>query len=398
MFLDRLVERNPGFVAAAARLHQAGRVRANTYLLDLDTMRANAMAIKAAADEHGLALYFMAKQFGRNPDACRAIAEAGIPKAVAVDMQGMEALARAGARIGHVGHLVQPHRGAEDAVVAAHPEVVTVFSFEIAERIGRAAARAGRTQDVLLRVTSPGDFFYLGHGGGFPLDEVETAAKAIDAIEGVSVAGVTTFPCLLGDPTSGQVEPTPNFSTLARAAEKLRAAGFEVAQVNAPGTTSAQTMGVLRDGGATHAEPGNAFHGTTPMHVFDPDAPELPAIMYVSEVSHIDGGSAYAFGAGLYVDRVLGLYQEKALCGRDETILQRSFPVDMAPDGAIHYYCLLQLPRGHDVEVGDTVILCYRPQTFVTRARTQAVGRVGSDHPDLGAVYDQEARTVTGMA
>jgi predicted amino acid racemase len=398
MFLNRLVQTNADFVLAAVRLHQSGEVRANRYLIDLETLERNAVAIKAAADAEGLAVYFMAKQFGRNPDACRAIAAGGLSQAVVVDLQGMEALARSETRIGHIGHLVQPHRGAEDAVVRAEPEVVTVFSFEFAERLGVAAVRAGRTQDVLLRVTAPGDFFYFGHGGGFRLDEIESAAARVDAISGLTVVGVTTFPCLLADPESKRVEPTPNLATLIHAAEKLRAAGFDVRQINAPGTTSAGTMATLAQHGATHAEPGNALHGTTPMHVFDADAPELPAILYLSEISHVEADRAYAFGAGLYVDKVLGPYQETALCGRDESITRRPYRVEMAPDGAIHYYCTLQIAQNHDVRVGDAVIFCYRPQTFVTRARTQGIGGIGSGQTELGGVYDQEARPVSGVS
>ncbi len=398
MFLNRLLERNPAFAAAAVRLHQEGRVHPGTYLIDLDTLAANAAAIRAAADEHELAVYFMAKQFGRNPDACRTIASAGTTKAVAVDLQGMEALLRGGSQIGHVGHLVQPHRTAAAAVVDAAPEVVTVFSFEAAERLGAAAARAGLVQAVLLRVVAPGDTFYFGHGGGFSLDGIEHTAARIDAIEGVSVAGVTTFPCLLADAETKQVQPTPNLETLAEAAERLRAAGFDVRQINAPGTTSAQTMATLRAHGATHVEPGNAFHGTTPTHVFDPNAPELPAIVLVSEVSHLHEGAAYVFGAGLYVDRVLGRYRLTALCGRDGDGLERRFEVVTAPDEAIHYYCTLQLSTNDDVRVGDTVVFCFRPQTFVTRARTQAVEGAATQEPALGSVYDQEARAVEGVA
>jgi predicted amino acid racemase len=280
----------------------------------------------------------------------------------------------------------------------AGPEVVTVFSFEFAERLGAAAVGAGRTQDVLLRVTAPGDFFYFGHGGGFALDEIERAAARVDAIAGVTVAGVTTFPCLLPDSESKRVKPTPNLATLIRAAEKLRAAGVDVRQVNAPGTTSAGTMTTLREHGATHVEPGNALHGTTPMHVFDATAPELPAILYLTEISHVEGDRAYAFGAGLYVDKVLGTYQETALCGRDESITSRPYPVEMAPDGAIHYYCTLQITENHEVRVGDSVVFCYRPQTFVTRARTQAIAGIGSAKTELRGVYDQEARPVIGVS
>src|ERR687888_315860 len=106
MFLNRLVQTNADFVLAAVRLHQSGEVRANRYLIDLETLERNAVAIKAAADAEGLAVYFMAKQFGRNPDACRAIAAGGLSQAVVVDLQGMEALARSETRIGHIGHLV----------------------------------------------------------------------------------------------------------------------------------------------------------------------------------------------------------------------------------------------------------------------------------------------------
>ena len=39
MFLDVLRRRNPGFIEAAMRLHQEGRLPANAYVLDLDAVR-----------------------------------------------------------------------------------------------------------------------------------------------------------------------------------------------------------------------------------------------------------------------------------------------------------------------------------------------------------------------
>lgn len=398
MYLDRLRKLNPGLARTAARLHQAGSTRANTYLLDIDAFTANARAIRQAGDEHGLAVYFMSKQFGRNPDACRAIAAGGVPAAVAVDLQCMEALERSDTAIGHVGHLVQPNKGTEDAVIAARPEVVTVYALELAGRLGAAAVRAGRTQPVLLRVTGPGDTFYFGHGGGFALETIEASARAVDAIPGLRVVGVTTFPCLLANAETRTVGPTNNFDTLRRAADRLRGAGFEISQVNAPGTTSARTMETLARGGATHVEPGNAFHGTTPLHLFDASAPEVPAMVYVSEVSHFEGQDAYVFGAGLYIDKLLGEYQLRALCGRDESIVERAFPAEMAADGAIHYYCKLHLPTGHDVRIGDTVVFCFRPQSFVARGRTQAVFGVQSGGAAAGGTFDIEARPVAGVS
>ena len=54
MFLDRLLRLNPELARVAVRLHQSGDVLANTYLLDLDAIRANVGRIRAAADSAGL--------------------------------------------------------------------------------------------------------------------------------------------------------------------------------------------------------------------------------------------------------------------------------------------------------------------------------------------------------
>ena len=398
MFVGRLISHNPRLALAAVRAHQEGRLLSGTYLIDADAMAANARTIKDAADAEGLSVYFMAKQFGRNPDACRAVVDAGLGATVAVDTQCLEAEVRHGIPVGHAGHLVQPHRGAEDAVLAAQPEVVTVFSIDAAKRIGAAARRRDRVQDVLLRVRAPGDTFYFGHAGGFPLADITDAAQAVTKVGGVRVTGVTTFPCLLAYKDTHKVVPTHNFQTLATAARRLDQAGFDITQVNAPGTTSAGTMGELAKGGATHVEPGNALHGTTPLHIFDPSAPEVPAIVYVSEISHFVDGDAYVYAHGYYADKVLGDYQLTALVGHDETILDRRLDVRTAPDGAIHYYAVIPGAERNGAKTGDTAVFCFRPQTFVTRARTQAIAGAATGPGELRGRYDQDAVSVDGIS
>jgi predicted amino acid racemase len=399
MFVERLKRLNPSLVTDAMQLHQAGDLRATTYLLDTATMTANTRLIRAEADRLGLHLYAMAKQFGRNRDACDAIVDGGIEACVAVDIQCMQAVQRSRMRIGHVGHLVQPHRGTEDSVIAARPEVVSVFHEDVAKRLGAAAQQAGVEQGVLLRVVGPGDHFYFGHGGGLRLDGVEKVAQRIDAIDGLRIAGVVSFPALLADTENQRLTTTPNLRTVVEAAERLRRAGFEIEQINAPGTTSSGALQLLADAGATHAEPGNGLHGTTPLMVFDDESPEIPAVVYVSEVSHFDGNDAYVFGAGLYIDKVLGEYRLRAFCGRDEEILDQVYRAEMAPDGAIHYYAVLHLPERHDVRVGDTVVFCFRPQVFVTRARTRALFSDHDGTPRLGDTYDaNDGRPVEGVA
>ena len=100
MFIERLKRLNPSLVTDAVQLHQAAELRANTYLIDIATMTANTRVIRAEADRLGLSLYAMAKQFGRNRDACDAVVDGGIEACVAVDIQCMEAVARSRMRIG----------------------------------------------------------------------------------------------------------------------------------------------------------------------------------------------------------------------------------------------------------------------------------------------------------
>ena len=93
MFLEVLRRRNPEFLRAAAGLHIRGVVPANSYVLDLDAITANARALSEEAARHGLMVFAMTKQAGRNPPFCAAVRAGGIAAAVAVDM----ADARAGA-------------------------------------------------------------------------------------------------------------------------------------------------------------------------------------------------------------------------------------------------------------------------------------------------------------
>lgn len=136
---------------------------------------------------------------------------------------------------GHLGHLVQIPRHEADLAGSLDPLYWTVFSEAKAREAGAAALKRGRVQDVLLRVAAPGDRFYTGHEGGFPLDGIVEAADTVDAVPGVRFAGLTTFPATLFDPATGTAVATPNRGTLARAAELLRAAGRVGFQVNAPG-------------------------------------------------------------------------------------------------------------------------------------------------------------------
>ena len=226
MFLDVLRRRNPALVETAIALHQAGRIPANCYVLDLDAVADNARAFRQRADALGLTVFAMTKQVGRNSGFCRALGRGGIDRAVAVDMACAQALRAAGMRVGHLGHLVQVPRFEADAAARdIAPDYWTVFSGAKASEAAGAALRAGRTQKLLARIQAPGDTFYRGHEGGFDAAGVAAVAAELDALDGARFAGITTFPALLFDHETGTVAPTPNLATLSRAREVLEKAG-----------------------------------------------------------------------------------------------------------------------------------------------------------------------------
>jgi predicted amino acid racemase len=387
VFLDVLTRRNPAFVEAVIALHQEGRIPANAYVFDLDAVRANARVLRDEGARHGLDVFAMTKQVGRNPALLRALAEEGLDRAVAVDMDDARATHRYGMRIGNVGHLVQVPRAEAAAAAAMRPDNWTVFSDEKAAEAAGAARAEGAEQSLLARIQADGDTFYPGHEGGFEAEDVLAVAERLDALDGARFGGVVSFPALLFDPAGGDVRPTPNMATLRKAAERLRDAGITDVRVNAPGTTSSVLFSLLAEQGATQVEPGHGITGTTPLHALR-DLPEQPAVLYVSEVSHEHGSRAYAFGGGLYVDPVFPDYQVRALVGREPSLAKaRRLDAFLPPAEAIDYYAQLEGDGAGLPATGDTVIFGFRIQAFVTRAHTVAISGVSSGTPQVEGIF-----------
>jgi predicted amino acid racemase len=381
MFLDVLRRRNPAFLETVVALHQAGRIPANAYALDLDTVQANATVLVEEARRHRLEVFAMTKQIGRAPGFMDAVKAGGIAAGVAVDMADARALRDGGLGLGHVGHLVQVPKAEARAAAAFEPAYWTVFS----EDKAREAAAVSRDQALLARIHAPGDVFYTGHEGGFAAADVVAVAEGLNALDGAYFAGITTFPALLYDAAAREVRPTPNLATLERAAERLRAAGVREVVVNAPGTTSSTVYPLLAAAGATQVEPGHGLTGTTPLHALR-DLPELPAACYVTEVSHLHGGRAYVFGGGLYIDPVFPDYRLRALLadGDDRRLVDATIP----PPEAIDYYGQLDYGNGAP-STGATAIFGFRIQAFVTRA--YVVGIRGGDVAGIWTVDRREA-------
>jgi predicted amino acid racemase len=383
MFLEPLIRRNPDLIHAAISLHQVGIVPANSYVLDLDCIEENARLLSEEGKRLGLRVFAMTKQIGRNPAAINAIRDGGIDAGVAVDMDCARAINHAGLKVGHVGHLVQVPRGEAYAAVRLAPSYWTVFSDQKASEAAAAASTAGDQVQLLARVHAPNDRFYPGHEGGFEADSIRAVADRLESLDGASFGGVTTFPALLYDASAHAVRPTPNLNTVARSAETLRGAGYPDVEVNAPGTTSVETLSMLADAGATQVEPGHALTGTTPLHAVT-DLPERPAMLYLTEVSHVHAGRSYCFGGGLYVDPVFDPYPINALVGHDvDEALGSRVLAELPPPSSIDYYGQLEEPAA----IGASVVFGFRAQAFVTRANVVALRGVGDGRPTAEGVW-----------
>ena len=387
MFLSKLVERNPAFIDVVAQLHGAGDLPSNTYVIDLDSVRSNSDIIHRQASELGLTTFAMTKQMGRNPDFCKAVAQGGIESAVAVDLECAWYSYQGGLTIGHLGHLVQVPRAEVTAAMSLAPRYWTVMSKEQAELVSKAAVSFGREQEVLLRVTSRGDRFYRGHEGGFDLNEITAVADSINALTGLQVAGTTSFPAVLFDKESQQLELTPNAGTIQSAAFALEEHLGRPMQRNMPGTTSSASLAMVANAGATQVEPGHGLTGTTPLHAVS-ELPEVPAALYVSEVSHHWNDEAFIIGGGTYRDPVLGDIPTNALAFAPDGSELGTYEVQMPDAAAIDYTCIIaKNPDRPLPPVGSTVIFGFRIQAFVTRAQTVGIEGVHSGEIRIGMPY-----------
>ena len=383
MFLDVTLRRNPRLIETALAFHREGIIPPNCFVIDSDVVAENAALIQREALRNGLGLYFTTKQIGFNPLLARCIVQAGISKAIAIDIREASVLAHNQIPIGHVGHLVQIPYQMIGPILRLEPEVVTVFGVDKARQISQVAIQERCQVRLLLRVVSEGDFIYPGQEGGLHLDTLAAEASLIQGLPNVRIVGVTSYPCLQLDAVSPTLTPTQNLYTILQAARVLRdELGITVEQINAPGNTCVATMELLAQMGATHGEPGHALTGTTYLHACTEQA-ERPAMVYVSEVSHLHGNQAHLFGGGTYRRARI----HNALVGSSPGNLVRTEILPLDPT-AIDYYVALALPPDHVIRVGDTALLASRAQVFVSRSYVAVAQGIQAGHPALMGLFD----------
>ncbi|MGG3467314.1 YhfX family PLP-dependent enzyme [Neobacillus pocheonensis] len=379
MFINMTKKRNPGLIQAAVKLHQEGKIPANTYVIDVDSLEDNVRKLSQTAKEHGLNLYYMSKQIGRSGFVGKIIEQSGIERAVAVDIDEAFELKKQDCHIGNIGHIVQPGKSQwEEVLTKLQPEVVTLFSVEKGRQLSEAAEKLGLVQDVILRVIRQSDMVYPGQFGGFLLDQLEDSLDELLQLKGIRVIGITSFPVLQINGEKNNFDFTSNMETIQLARKILENKGITVTHVNAPSATSCHTIPMLKEYGVTHGEPGHALTGTTPLHAYKEDLPEVPAMVYVSEISHMDEKHAYTIAGGFYPRSNM----ENALYGSNGTeTLEQPAKVDcVSPENIDYYGCL---KREKNMKVADTVVYAFRTQIFVTRAHVAFVRNVNSEQPEL---------------
>ena len=394
MFLNSLIKKNKKFIETAIAFHQQGKIPANSYVLDLDTIKQNAKVIKTEAKKYGMKVFAMTKQLGRNAAVINTLLDAGIAQCVAVDMAGARPSYKAGFEIGHIGHLVQVPKHEAVSCAKMKPEYWTVFSKEKALEVSQASEKVGRVQKILIRIYEDSNTFYKGHGGGIELNCLKDMVKYVNSLNNVEFAGITTFPALLFSHEKSKVLPTSNLKTLKKAKKILDDMGIKNIEVNAPGTTSSKVLKILAEAGATQVEPGHGLTGTTPLH-FVEDLKELPAALYLSEVSHEHKGEQYCFGGALYIDPVFPDYEVKALVGSDaETAFKQKISCDIPPSNSIDYYGMLKPKDNQVVNEGDTVIFGFRIQAFVTRGYVVPISGIHTGTPRVEGIWFADGRKI----
>lgn len=384
MFLNKVIERNPQLIDTAFYLHRKGKIDPDTYIIDVDAVLENAHRIYNKASELNIKLYCMLKQLGRNPVIAKELISIGYAGVVCVDFRDALHCIANDIRIGHAGHLTQLPSKCLREVLQKEPEIITVYSIEKAREINDICSSLGRRQSIMLRILGEHDYLFQGQYGGFPFKELPAVAKQLSQLMQLDIRGVTSFPCFLYDEEANAILPTQNADTVGKSAEFLLDYGFEINQINMPSAACCESMATIARAGATHTEPGHGLSGTTPFHAYN-NAEEKPAIVYVSEITHNIGDKSYCIGGGRYPRGHL----KNSLVGKNAE-KSRLIPI-IAPGGEkIDYHFEVQ----GNTEVGDTVVMSFRTQIFVTRSQVALIRGISAGHPVIEGIYTSQGEKI----
>lgn len=377
MYLDLIKKKNPKLLEVALDLHQQGEILPDSYIVDIDQLVNNATTLLNNAKINNIDLYFMLKQLGRNPYIAKKLVEIGYQGAVVVDFKEALVMMEHNIPLSNVGNLVQIPVQLMKRIMSYKTEYITVFSFETLNNIDKIAKELGIIQKVMLRVYDDNDLVYSGQEAGIHLNELNEFIKQAKMYSNIDIGAVTSFPCYLYSEEANDLLPKENLNTVLKAAAVLEENGIIVNNINAPSSTCSYILPKMNDVGVTSAEPGHGLTGTTPAHLHL-NLEEKPCVVYVSEISHNFKGKGYCYGGGHYRRS----HVKNAFVGNN---FKHTEVIPPNCDSIDYYFGL-----SDTFNIGETVLMGFRYQMFVTRSTVVLVEGIQSGNPSIVGIYDSQ--------
>lgn len=374
LFLKRLLDTNKSFVNASLDLYKKGLILPDSYCIDVDMFLENAKNILNEAKKYNINLFYMLKQVGRNPYLAKKLEDLGYKGAVCVDFKEVEVMMKNNLKLCNIGHLVQIPKNMLSRVIEYGVEIITVYSYDMIKEISNIALSLNKTQDIMLRILDENSEIYPGQEAGFSVNEVKELIPKLKDLKGVKLNGITSFPCFLYSPDEKCIKETNNLFSVLEVNEFLKKQNLYVKHINLPSVSTVENIKKIYSYGGTDAEPGHALTGTTPLNI--DSGIEIPAYLYISEISHVFKNNSYFYGGGYYPRGHM----------KHGYIDNKIVNVNNFNATNIDYYLSLE----GKYNIFDPIILCFRTQMFVTRSDIVLIEGIHSNNIHIVGIYNTQ--------
>ncbi|MDK9581587.1 alanine racemase [Sneathia vaginalis] len=374
LFLKRLLDTNKAFVDASLNLYKKGLILPDSYCIDVDMFLENAKNILNEAKKYNINLFYMLKQVGRNPYLAKKLEDLGYKGAVCVDFKEVEVMMKNNLKLCNIGHLVQIPKNMLSRVIEYGVEIITVYSYDMIKEISNIALSLNKTQDIMLRILDENSEIYPGQEAGFSVNEVKELIPKLKDLKGVKLNGITSFPCFLYSPDEKCIKETNNLFSVLEVNEFLKKQNLYVKHINLPSVSTVENIKKIYSYGGTDAEPGHALTGTTPLNI--DSGVEIPAYLYISEISHVFKNNSHFYGGGYYPRGHM----------KHGYIDNKIVNVNNFNATNIDYYLSLE----GKYNIFDPIILCFRTQMFVTRSDIVLIEGIHSNNIHIVGIYNTQ--------
>lgn len=374
LFLKRLLDTNKAFVDASLDLYKKGLILPDSYCIDVDMFLENSKNILNEAKKYNINLFYMLKQVGRNPYLAKKLEDLGYKGVVCVDFKEVEVMMKNNLKLCNIGHLVQIPKNMLSRVIEYGVEIITVYSYDMIKEISNIALSLNKTQDIMLRILDENSEIYPGQEAGFSVNEVKELIPKLKDLKGVKLNGITSFPCFLYSPDEKCIKETNNLFSVLEVNEFLKNQNLYVKHINLPSVSTVENIKKIYSYGGTDAEPGHALTGTTPLNI--DSGIEIPAYLYISEISHVFKNNSYFYGGGYYPRGHM----------KHGYIDNKIVNVNNFNATNIDYYLSLE----GKYNIFDPIILCFRTQMFVTRSDIVLIEGIHSNNIHIVGIYNTQ--------